>query len=537
MNTIDMRTQENKSEFEQIKDTLFFWLKHWYIFVISMTICLILALVYMKIKTPVMRVTAQVNLRQDESLMGTASVSKNQSLLNAFGLGGGSQNIEDETIKIGSQGYVKKIVRKFALNFDYTQVEFLGLIKTKLYDQSPVILSINEAVSDTVSPVIFILNVEKDHTLVKMKRGRKLLGKYEVSNFPSVLETPVGAFTVSKSEYYDNYKKPLKIQVFYANFDYMAQIYRDAIEADFEKKSSDLIQISMNSENVILAKKILNEVIATYNTEWESDKDLVTGKTINFIEERLQLVYAELLQADQAIKNFKNQYNLTDIEADVKFYFTVSGELQPTLLETEAQLKMIDLMVDFVNDDNNKYALIPLSPNVATPVMAEIIGEYNKVLAQRNEMYKTPSQSALVREINERVEAQRATFLKSIDNAKKGLLITVDILKKKESEIKNKIGKIPAIERDYLQLKREQELQQTIYVFLLEMREERGVKGVSLLPKLKVIDEPYVINKPVEPRLIKVAITALFFGGIVFPLSAIYGFPLVNNYIRRRKEK
>jgi uncharacterized protein involved in exopolysaccharide biosynthesis len=135
------------------------------------------------------------------------------------------------------------------------------------------------------------------------------------------------------------------------------------------------------------------------------------------------------------------------------------------------------------------------------------------------------------------VELQREALLKSIDNLKQGLQITVNNLTNKDSEIKSKIGEIPTIERDYIQLKREQELQQTIYIFLLEMREQTGVKGVSLLPKLQVIDEPYVINKPVEPNLLKVAITTLFFGGIVLPLSAIYGFPLINNYIRRRKEK
>ena len=532
-----MKIQENKSEFELIKDTIILWLKHWYYFFISMMICVILAFVYMKTKTPVMKVTTQVNIRQDESLASAASVSRNQSLLSAFGLGRGSHNIEDETIKMGSQGYIKRIVRKYALNFDYTQTEFLGFKKTKLYDQSPVILSVDESVSDTIPPILFILDVKKDQTNVNLKWGRKVVGKYEVNSFPSVLETPMGAFTISKSAYYNEKKIPQKINVLCANYDYMTQIYREAIEADFEKKSSDLIQISMNTENVVLAKKILNEVIATYNMEWESDKKLVTERTLNYINDQLRLVNEELLQADQAIQHFKNQYNLTDIEADVKYYFAVSAELQPTLLQYEIELKMIDLIVDFVNDEKHKYDQIPLSPNIATPVMAEVVGKYNEVLVQRNEMNKTKSQSMAAKELDEQVETQRVTFLKSVDNAKKSLQIAVADLKKKESEIKNKIGKIPAIEKDYLQLKREQELQQTIYIFLLEMRAETGVKGVSLLPKLKVIDEPYVINKPVEPRLIKVAITALFFGGILFPLSAIYGFPLINTYIRRKKEK
>jgi len=532
-----MNIQGNKSEFEQIKDTIFLWLKHWYYFIISMAVCTTLAFIYYNTKTPVMRVTAQVNIRQDESLSGAPSVSRNQSLLSAFGLGRGSQNIEDETLKMGSQGYLKKIIRKFALNFDYTQTTFFGLIKTKLYDQSPVVLNVDEAISDTIPPVVFVLDVRKDKANVKLKSGRKVLGKYEVKNFPSVLETPLGAFTISKSTFYDRYNKPVKIKVLCANYDFMTQIYREAIEVDFEKKTSELIQLSMNTENVILAKKILNEMIATYNMEWESDKSIVTEKTLMFISDRLNIVNDELLKADQAIQSFKNQHNLTDIEADVKFYLTLSGEMQPILLEAETQLKMIDLIVDFVKDEANKYSLIPLSPTTTNTVMAEVIGKYNEVLAQRNEMYKTNLQSALVKELNDRVEVQRATFLKSIDNAKEGLLITVNNLKKKEAEFKNKIGKIPGIEKDYIQLRREQELQQTLYIFLLEMREQTGVKGVSLLPKLKVIDEPYVINKPVEPKLIKIAITTLFFGGILLPLSAIYGFPSVKDYLRRRKVK
>jgi len=532
-----MSIQDNKSEFEQVKDTVLLWLKYWYYFVISMIICVILAAVYLKVKTPVMKIEALVSLRHDESLSSGASMSKNESILSAFGFGGGSQNIEDETLKMGSQGYVKKIVRKYALNFDYKQSNFFGLVKKELYDRPPLILSADEAVSDTIAPVLFTLNLTKDQTTIKIKYAKKVIGKYEVSAFPSVLETPIGAFTISKSAYYDYYEKPVTIKVLYTNFDYMSQIYIDEILVDFEKKNSDLLHLSMNTENVAIGKKILNEIIATYNTEWETDKNLVTEKTMYFITDRLQQTGAELLNADQAIKNFKDKYALTDIEADVKYYLTLSGELQPAILEAETQLKMIDLIVDFVNDDKNKYALFPLSLNTTSPAVAEVIGKYNELLTKRNDMYKSEFQSPAAKELDRNLDLQREALLKTVDNVRKGLLISVQNLKKKESEIKGKIGEIPTVEKDYLKLKRDQELQQNIYIFLLEMREQTGVKGISLLPKLKVIDEPYVVNKPVEPSLMKVAIMALFFGGIVFPLSAIYGFPLIGNYIRKRKEK
>ena len=531
-----MSIQENKSELEQIKDTILLWLKHWYYFVISMAICVALAFVYIKTKTPVMEVSAQVMLRQDESLASAPSVSRSQSLLSAFGLGRGSQNIEDETIKMKSQGYIKKIVREYSLNFNYTQSKFLGFIKTNLYDQSPVILSVDDAISDTISPVIFKINVKKDQTEIKMKQGRKTLGEYKVNTLPSVLETPFGTFKISKSEFYDMYKKPMNIDVFCANYDFMTQIYRNSIVVDFEKKSSDLLQLSMDTENPPMAKKILKKIIDTYNEEWKSDKSLVVDKTTEYIDDKLTLVKKDLLQADEAIQNFKNKYNLTDIEADVKYYFTLSGTLQPSLIETESQLKMIEFVVDFIKDENNKYSMLPLSANLDNSAIVEVISNYNEALAIRNEMYKSPAQSSLVREYNAQVEAQREVLMRSMDNAKKVLQFTINDLKKKESEIKNKLGEIPEIESIYIKLRREQELQQTVYIFLLEMQVQTEAKGVSILPKLKIVDEPYVINKPVEPNLIKVAITALFFGGLVLPMSAIYGLPLIKNN-KRRKEK
>ena len=531
-----MSTQENKSELEIIKDTIFLWVRHWYFFVISMAICMAFAFIYLKTKVPVMKVAAQVAIRQDESISGSSSISRNQSLLSAFGVGRGSQNIEDETIKMNSQGYMKKIVRKFSLNFDYTQTEYMGFIKNSLYNQSPVVLSVDEAISDTILPVIFKINLKKEKANITMKQGRKTLGKYEVSTFPSVLNTPMGSFSISKSEFYDLYKKPMNITVFCANYDFMAQIYRASVEVDYEKKTSDLIQLSMDTENPPVAKKILNEMIATYNDEWERDKGLVTDKTSEYINERLQMVRDDLITADKSIQVFKDQNNLTDIEANVKYYFALSGEILPQLMEAETHLKMTDLITDFVTDEKNKYSLFPLVPNLSVP-MAEIITKYNEVLITRNEMGKAPSQSALIRPLNSQVEAQREALLTSIDNVKSGLKIVISDLKKKESEIKNKIGKIPEIENIYIKLRREQEIQQTFYIILLEMQVQTEVKGVSLLPKLKVIDEPYTINRPIEPNLMKVAIITLFFGGIVLPFSAIYGFPLIGTYIRKRKEK
>jgi uncharacterized protein involved in exopolysaccharide biosynthesis len=159
-----MEIQNNKSEAQQIKEILLFWLKYWSYFVLSIAVCGIIGLIYLKTATPVMNVNAKVSLRHDESLLG-GGMSKSQSLMSAFGFGSGVENIEDETLKMSSQGYIKKVAKNLELNKVYIQKEFLGLIKTNLYDLSPVTLSVDPSIADTISTTfIFSLNIKPNKT-------------------------------------------------------------------------------------------------------------------------------------------------------------------------------------------------------------------------------------------------------------------------------------------------------------------------------------------------------------------------------------
>jgi uncharacterized protein involved in exopolysaccharide biosynthesis len=532
-----MNNSENKSERQQIQELLALCVKKWYVFAVTMVLCVAAAMVYMKVKTPVRSVLAKVNIRHNESLLGSA-ISQGQSMLSAFGFGVGSENVEDESNKLGSQGYIRDMIKDLGLNTEYRETRFLGLYKKKLYEKSPVVVAAAETMADTLlKPITFKVEVKENLTKIKMTVDKKTVGTYEITSFPSVLQTIYGEFTVSRSQYYDDYEKPVTLKILYSSYDYMAQIYSEIISVDFQKKTSDMIDLGVESENVHLAKAILNRLIDNYNERWDIEKQQVAQRTLAFIDERLQLVSDSLASADLDIQRFKTKYNLTDIEADVKYYFTLSGELQPAIIEAKAQSGMVDVAIDFVKDEKNRYLPLPLSLSPENTQIAEIIAKYNELLQKRNDFNKSGAQSGIAKSIDEQIEANRKALLQTLYNTKEGLKITVAELNRKEAEVNRKIGNIPDIEKDYVHLKRTQEIQQTIYIFLREMREESGARGISLLPKLQIIDPPYIVNKPVSPNRMKVLLAVLFFGGFVFPVGAIKGIPQIKLYLRKRKEK
>jgi uncharacterized protein involved in exopolysaccharide biosynthesis len=530
-----METPKNTSEKDQVLNFIKLCLRYWYYFVISGAVCLVLGIWYLKVKTPVYAINAQVTLRHDESLSGATAVS-GSGMLSSLGMGSGKENIEDETLKLSSENNVKEVVKNLKLNISYQLSECWGFSKTNLYDYSPIIVTMASEVGDTlVDKLQMDLKVAKDGSAtLKIKYNKIKYPVVTIASFPATIHSVVGDLTFSVSENYAAYKKPLNLKILCLDYDYAAQIYQKQLTIDFHKKNSDLITLDMQSEDVVQAKKILRTLVDVYNVDWNKDKDYVYQSTMDYIDRRLGIAKTELSTADQQIQEFKTKHQLTDIASDVKFNFAVSAEVQSALLEKETQLNLTTIIADFVQDETNRYSLIPFSLTTATDkTLGDAISQYNTELMRRNELYSTNTQSGLVKSLDNQLDEQRKNLLQSLTTIRKEINSALTTIRKKDREIAQKNGMIPTIEQDFSVLVREQALQQNIYGYLLQKREEAGVRAAVLMPKLKMVDAPYVLNQRVAPRLIKVAM-AVALGTVCVSLLLLYGIPYLKTL--RRKE-
>jgi uncharacterized protein involved in exopolysaccharide biosynthesis len=530
---------ENTSEKERIVAFLLTCLKNWRYFVVSLVLCLALAFVYYKISPRVWRIRAKVCLAEDETL-GASALSASSRLMSAFGVGGSEMTAEDEANKMSSHGFVRQAIVNLDINKIYFRTWCFGLVKKNLFDQSPLVITTDPSVPDTLQNVIkFTLDVGKSKTKIKMIYKKKTIGKYEIDGFPASIQTPLGQYTFSETEFAadEKFDKPYSMRIFFTPHDHAAQLFMEALDIAFEKKNSGIINLGIDHERKPLAKSILSEIISVYNAKYAENKAVASDKTIHFIDERLGRVKYDLDFADRQIAAFKDKNKLTDIEADVTYYYEMSGVLEARLVEAETQVKLVDLIDDFVRDADNKYALVPFSTVTLDPSLAELITRYNDLLSRLEDMEKNYGSAIdAYQDLKRQIDLQRNNLLQSLDNIKKGTQLTLAELKRKEKEISSKIGAIPEVEKDFINLKREQEIQQTIFLFLVEKREESMIKAVSLMPKLRIIDQPYSEIKAVSPDAKKIALLVIFFGGFALPVMAFKAAPYVKTYLRKRKK-
>ena len=104
----------------------------------------------------------------------------------------------------------------------------------------------------------------------------------------------------------------------------------------------------------------------------------------------------------------------------------------------------------------------------------------------------------------------------------------IDQLEKKNAE---EIAKLPQTQQGYLQVKRDADVAQEIYVMLAKRLEEAKVAEVMVPTEVQVVDEATLPDKPIKPRKLLTLVLALFlglFGGTGFTIARA----LLNRKIR-----
>ena len=119
-------TQSN--DIRKLKEVVDFYLKRWKIFLISLIVCVGIAILYIFITKPVYQITANILVAEKE----TSPMSQMQSMVKGFSLSdivGGSTSIHNEMELIRSFSMFRRVVKDLQLNEEYSTASWLLLYK------------------------------------------------------------------------------------------------------------------------------------------------------------------------------------------------------------------------------------------------------------------------------------------------------------------------------------------------------------------------------------------------------------------------
>lgn len=493
--------------------------RFWWLVAVCFVGCMAISVLYLYVKKPVYQINSTIIISEEEGGSGGmgAAIMKNLSI------GGSSSSVDDEIVVINAMSLVKDMVKELKLNRTY--IWHRGFMdNVDMYDESPIKVDAPDAVFDTLTYSLKFrvnVNAEGNKIDVKVKKGMfNTLAEVSATKFPVTVNTIYGIYVVDTTKYYAK-GADLDMKINVSGYQDVAEGYNEEVSASIVSKKSNGIQLYYEDTNIKRGKDILNKVIELYNLRCQNEKNEMAVNTEKFIDERLNIIYADLSSSEADIEKYKRENELVDITADLKSIYGKrdTGELEKTKLVT--QYEVMKMIKEFVNDSNNDHSMIPFSVG-QTSEAGGPVEMYNDLILERSKIASSAKSSNLtLKAIDDQLALVRENVRKAVEKAIDGLKIQIDESKKIEDKAQSKLTQIPEKERKYLELSRQQYIKSELYVFLLQKREENSLVLAATTPKGKIVDEAFAYSEPIAPKKGVVLIVGFIFG-LLIPIVLLY---------------
>lgn len=526
-------TVQNTQDFITIQDLFYLCLNKWHWFVISLVLCLGVGTFYL-LKTPSVYVrTASILIKDDSK--GKSSSTDMESFSD-LGLFTTNTNVYNEMGTLQSPDIMREVVSRLHLEMNY-QTDGRFHKQTVYGNRLPVQVVIPTLLEN--ESATFELHLAKDGAveLSSFTRNGTETGDDNAvkGKLNDSIQSPLGPIVITPSATYSDKTE----EVIYVSRQSLAATSANCsarLNISQNDEKSNIITLSFQDVSTQRAEDVLNTLIAVYNENWVRDKNQIAVSTSMFINERLGVIEGELGNVDDDISSFKSEHLLPDVQVAANMYMTQANEANAEIRELNNQVYMARYIKNYLTNENNKHQLLPANFSIENASLATQLNEYNTKLLERNSLVSHSSvKNPLVREMDKLLEDMRSALITSIDNQMVALRAQIKSLEDIGGQATSQIASNPKQSKYLLSVERQQKVKESLYLYLLQKREENELSQAFTAYNTRIITKPggsMIPTAPIKKNILLVA----FALGLLIPVVVIFIRENMNTRVRGRKD-
>ncbi len=309
------------------------------------------------------------------------------------------------------------------------------------------------------------------------------------------------------------------------NMDRAIQGWQRRIRVEHLRKTG-IFRLSVRANSPFMAQLIANTIAEEFRETRFEQKRQTIHYSHNFIDSRLQEIYAALQNTEKELSAFRSRHQIADMDEVTAKTIEFVSNLEAEKIKTELQLAEYQYRNEELGRELHKKGYFDqsfLTPNTidrSNYPFASLLEQLSRAELERiHLLQKRTEDHPDVQALNERI----ATIKDQLSDYNKSTMaayqIIVNSLSKKQADLERLIRKystreqsLPALESTLMELTRKKNVYEKIFTFLLDKREEMRMAGLSRLQDIVIVDAANLPLEPIWPRKKFNLLLGLFLG-------------------------
>lgn len=516
--------EENKNP--RVYFQLFF--KAWKWYAMSIVLFTILGLAFLRYSKSIYKSESTIIiLEDDENMLLVRDAVDHQD---KFSL---ARKTEAEAVILKSRFLLERVVKKHNLNIQIFSVSGRTKLKTTESYEDPAFTITSANIDDSIIDVTFLdFTIEpinnESFKLTHEKKTPKTIKLNEVFSVGDV------NLKLSPNLNYKEHWLNHKYNIIITPIDRVVTNLQQKISINDEKLEIGILFISLDGPTPKKNDNVIDALIKEYISNSIYEKNKVVKATNTFINERIQLIEKELSMIESSGELLKQQNDVLDINIEYSSVLYKQNELDKHIINTEVQLAVVKYVQDYINEEDDK--LVPVNLGLVSTPLVKAITAYNNLFTEYDQLKES---TGIKNPKTESVKIELKSSKENLQKSMKSLILSQELrLQELESQYalgESKIALLPRHEKQQRNIDRHKQIIETLYLFLLQKKEENEIILASTIADGRIIDKAFSSPNSISPNK-RVVYVLILIMGILLPSSGLYLKFLFNNKVSSEDE-